>query len=381
METTSYLSSTIQRIARKQRKTNFLLFGVILIIIFGCIGILWLGSGDPLYSWGFLFILAALAVGGFAYFSTRSLTRAIHDPLESFYLNNLQHYGTLEEVVAQIDLEAQAYVGREGTFLTPHWLISAQGSLLEIIRLEDIVWVYKRVHENKVTLYNAVTVSKSENYSAEIWTRHGAFKRIVSSEQGVDKIITQIVKAVPWVTQGHLDILHHAWNTRRAEFIADVDRKKQKFLSPRSEEEIEFLDSDPVEDNKPQNVGQVSAILSDLNQAVDHKLIDDYAKKNDRSVRIRGFFILAFGAGLLAFLVLGFFINPQASSFSVLGICTSIIITLLGVVHLAFGQKGKTFYEKTLFKDWWSIALAIITICGGMMFLNMILEFLFGIAP
>ncbi len=385
MESTSFLSSTIQRIARKRRTSTLLWLGGILIIILCFLGMLLLLQLPDAGFFYILLIVAALVVCGLIFMSVAPLSRAILNPLESFYVNDLRRYGPLQQTMAQIDEEACAYVGKIGSFVTPHWVISALSNSLNFMRLEDVVWIYKRLSESNVTFYHAITVSSGKSYAAQIWNRHGYLLTISSTEAGVDALLAQIMRAAPWVTQRYLELLNEAWNRRRADFIADVDRKRQQILFVTSGGSAAASASASVAssgDFKPQSQAVPSSLqpspLSGFNRAVDQELIEAYQTRQDRKIRASGCLVLVLGIGLSAIfilpLVLGVLGNAKELSYSNEGVWVSLFLLLAGVYYIAFGQKGKTFYERTLFRNWWTIALLVVLGCIGLIFFDSALE-------
>ncbi len=382
---TGFLATTIQRIARKRRTSTLLWLGGILIVILCFLGmLLLLQLPDAGFFYVFL-ILPALVVCGLIFMmSVPPLSRAIRNPLESFFINDLKRYGPLQQTIEQIDREAAPYTGKIGSFITQHWVISALSHSFNCMRLEEVVWVYKRLSESSVTFYYAITVSSGKSYAAQIWSRYGYSLTIPSTEQGVDALLVQIAKAVPWATQGYLELLNEAWYHRRAEFIADVDRKRQQILFVTSGASAAASASPLVSspDAKPQSpqppASPLSSLLPGLNRAVDEKLIEEYQTRQDRKLRASGCLVLVFGLGLSVIfilpLILGVLGNAKELFYSKEGICVSLFLLLAGVYYIAFGQKGKTFYETTLFRNWWTTALLVVLVGIGLIFFNSALE-------
>src|SRR5688572_4661715 len=207
---TSFLTTTIERIARRKMALYFLCLLVISTSTCGFLIFLWL---IDMTDAGFYFVTigGALFICAIIVRSMRMLNHVLENPLASYFVDTLKYYGPPEQTIAQIDAEAAPYLGTTGSFVTKHWIISAQSNFLGFTRLEDVVWIYKQLSESSVRFYFAFTVSTGKTYAAKIWNRSGFCTTILSSDEGVNRLLETIGKNAPWVSKGYMDYLAGAW--------------------------------------------------------------------------------------------------------------------------------------------------------------------------
>jgi hypothetical protein len=351
---TGFIATTIVRVARKRIVPYYFFLAGILISTCGFLGFLQLLKSDTI---PYLVItLGALFICGMIVRSMRMLNRAIKNPLESYFVNNLKRYGPLEKSIVQIDSEAAPYIGTTGSFVTKHWIISAQSSSLSFTRLEDVVWVYKQVSKGRVTFYFVVTVSSWETHAATIWDRWGSCTTILSSNEGVDRLLETIANNAPWISKGYMEQLASAWNRKRADFIAAVDKRRSLLTG-------EKVDTDGG--NEKGVASQPSHVLLPANtnlpieHAPNHSLLrvglQDDSKKGDRSARWKGVLILfvgLLGSALFIFpFAYGILHNENRLSYSNNGIVITLMTLIYGTYHIVFGYKGKRLLEKVYRKS------------------------------
>jgi hypothetical protein len=181
-------------------------------------------------------------------------------------------------------------------------------------------------------------------------------------------LLAQISKAVPWVIQGYTEITAEAWNRRRADFIAAVDRRRQQ---------LSFLASTENTDRFPSNsltIGDQSFPNTlqplypfDLNGPVHQDVVDAFQARQGRKARGLGCLVLFVGlllsVGYILPLVRGFLENTRKISTSGGGILLSLALLSAGAYYSAFGHKENGALGNAIFRNWWTAALFVLLIC------------------
>jgi hypothetical protein len=368
----SFIATNVRRIASKRRSASLLVLGG--VCVGGCfvVGFLWLIEFLDPVSGGIFISGIELLFGGLLVWNMITLSRAIRKPIESDFVTSLKRYGPLQQTAEQIDREASAYRGRTGSFVTEHWLISARSDALSFTRLEDIVWIYKKVSSNQVTI-NFIPISTGNSYAAQIWMRSGEYVTIPSTEKGVEELLKAIAQKVPWVTLGYLPLTEEAWHIQRANFIATVDQRRKQFLFLSSDAVVDRHGDGPTQSSwdvgptgqpSPGIISQSSPLTPNLNHPINDDLIESYRRRQDRKLRATGCFLLVMGLGAALIFILpivvGMLEHAPEIFFSPEGVVITLVPLTMGTYLTAFGQKGREFFEKTVFKNWWTIILLFV---------------------
>ncbi len=254
------------------------------------------------------------------------------------------------------------YIGQVGSFVTQHWIISAQPNSLGLTRFEDIMWIYKQLVENKTNFF-IFTLSTGKTYAAQIWNRSGYCLTIPSSEKGVDELLEAVRKNAPWATQGYMEVFAAAWGSNRADFIATIDQRRKQILGSAEEVNEESNSKKPNEDD-----GFLKAETEPLQKSVTHPPqygpddplirtgLETYKKNQDRNKRAIGFAALLFGLMCSTLFILlpiyEILENDQKITVSSEGILISIALLISGTYYSAFGSRGPKFLEKIIGKSW-----------------------------
>lgn len=127
---TSFIATNVRRLARKRMIPYAFFFMAIPISACSFLGILWL---IQLRDAGFYITVIAVTIIVCAVLirSVILLNRAIQNPLESYFVTELKRFGPLPQTIMQIDSESALYIGKIGSFVTQHWIISTRQVIIE----------------------------------------------------------------------------------------------------------------------------------------------------------------------------------------------------------------------------------------------------------
>ncbi len=140
------------------------------------------------------------------------------------------HGAPVDQVVAHIDGELQA--GSSATplynvHLTPSWLAHTRRANLDLIRLEDLVWVYSTVTTKK--LYNLIPYSWS--YALHLADRRGKRTAIKASKAKLPELGEAVLQRAPWAFAGFSDEFDAAYRKNRPAVVAAVDDRRQQIIT------------------------------------------------------------------------------------------------------------------------------------------------------
>jgi hypothetical protein len=112
--------------------------------------------------------------------------------------------------------------------LTPSWLVHAKPFQLDLVHLDELVWVYASL--TKRYMYWFIPAG-STSY-LQLGDRNGRLRTIQGRERAITDVIIAIGQRVPWVFAGHSAELEQAYKRNRAAVVAAVDQRRQQALSP-----------------------------------------------------------------------------------------------------------------------------------------------------
>ncbi|AUT01499.1 hypothetical protein CLI64_14480 [Nostoc sp. CENA543] len=141
-------------------------------------------------------------------------------------MEDLKRFGSPNDVAFKIDSELQI-AGNKSTIgpaqITPSWILRSHFFGLEILNLNDIVWIYKNV-----TTHYKYFIPVGKTYAVVIYNRQGRLLEIPCKEQEVTSIIEQVITYVPWVIAGYSQELQEVWQKNFSQMIEFVDMKRQE---------------------------------------------------------------------------------------------------------------------------------------------------------
>jgi hypothetical protein len=174
-------------------------------------------SGRIELALGVILLLLALA-----YF-IRNVRQQVNPQTQSIY-KTLGDYGPVQAIVGAIDAEVAGpgcvKIGK--ATVTPHWLIQTKPFRLDVVRLDDVVWMYQKVTEQRTYF-----IKTGETYTALFWTKQGKSIEVSGKQADVTSMLVQVAHHAPWVMRGFTKDRDKAWRTNRQQVIQMVmDQQK-----------------------------------------------------------------------------------------------------------------------------------------------------------
>ena len=146
------------------------------------------------------------------------------NPEEHPIAKSLSKFGSPQVIAGNIDSEIQmsdnSAVG--SVVITRSWLLKPTTFGLDILNLEDIVWVYKKVTKHYINM-----IPTGKTIAALIRNRQGQSLEIQGNDSDIDLILERIFNQVPWILLGFSKELENLWDyDDRSGIIAMVDERR-----------------------------------------------------------------------------------------------------------------------------------------------------------
>ena len=150
------------------------------------------------------------------------------DPVNHPIMLRLQKMGSGLELAASIDQEmnsGQVLKFGSSVMLTPSWLVSSGTFSLKVLRLQDLVWFYKKVTTHRVNF-----VPTGKTYSVMLWDRSRTTLLIDMGrkEEAGNALLQELVRRTPWALAGYSADLQKLWVKDAKGVVAAVDERKAR---------------------------------------------------------------------------------------------------------------------------------------------------------
>jgi hypothetical protein len=113
--------------------------------------------------------------------------------------------------------------------VTKEFLIQSSFFSFDILRLDDLLWAYKKVTQRRINFIPA-----GKTYAAFLICS-GGNAEIQGGEIAVDRILGLAAEAAPWAAFGFSEECQAYFNKSKAEFCAAIEARRQEHLNPSSD--------------------------------------------------------------------------------------------------------------------------------------------------
>jgi hypothetical protein len=112
--------------------------------------------------------------------------------------------------------------------LTRSWLVHLRPFTLDLIRLDDLVWVHAAITRR----YMYYFIPTGSTHYVRFGDRNGRLTEMQGKKNTVPDTVVAIAQRVPWAFVGHSDELEQTYSRNRAAVIAAVDQRRQQTMAP-----------------------------------------------------------------------------------------------------------------------------------------------------
>jgi hypothetical protein len=174
-------------------------------------------DGPEILVLGLIFVMSAV------YFA-QSLYR-IAVPEAHPAMKALRYYGDPGAISAQLAQELRIEGDREKygeARVTSRWLVQITAFKTDIIRLSDIAWAYPKVIKHYTSF-----IPTGKTYFVVVHDRHGQRFEVGAAKDSVPVFLRSVQLKTPWAIFGFSEPLKKAWEKNRAQFLRNVDSRRQ----------------------------------------------------------------------------------------------------------------------------------------------------------
>ena len=107
--------------------------------------------------------------------------------------------------------------------LTKNWLVYSPAGKFDVMRFEDLAWLYMHV-----TSHKSYEITVGKTFAVMAYDKFGAQAQMVvgNKEQPAQEVIQAIGQRAPWAMGGFSAELNKAWKKDRENFLAEVEKRK-----------------------------------------------------------------------------------------------------------------------------------------------------------
>lgn len=141
-------------------------------------------------------------------------------------------YGDADQVMDEINTELDVpHITIRNIEITDRWLVEIAALTTEVIRLDDILWIYGYVVKEKY----------GKSYSVRVHVKDGSEIILgVNSEDTSNQVLNALYQSVPGIFVGYNDDLKDMWNRDKGLFEKEVIRRK----GSDGDQGIDFMSND-----------------------------------------------------------------------------------------------------------------------------------------
>lgn len=189
---------------------------------------------DDFRSDGLIGLIVAAVFGiGALVFGWLALGR-FRDPASHPVLKNMATWGKTEKIAASIESEVKGQVIKLGGYtFTSNFAIRDEFLAFDVKRLDDLLWVYKQVVQNKI--YYIIPAGKTFAVCLN-WMDQSI--NINGKEAGIDAFLEHLTGQKPWIVFGYSEELAAVYGKKRADLAALVAERHKDVAQASEEQQI-----------------------------------------------------------------------------------------------------------------------------------------------
>lgn len=187
-------------------------------------------TGGDFRTWGYWGLAIWLVLFSIGIWTLRKAVLRWRNPNVHPILQSLTNFGTPITVAATIDSEIEKglNITRIGSnIITPSWLLVPYVFDLGVLRLDELVWIYK-----KVTKHYKNFILMRKDFELIVWNKHQKGLEISFSgdERDANMAMEQIFHRVPWIFIGFDSRLVAIWQSAPLTLIEAVNTRCKQAL-------------------------------------------------------------------------------------------------------------------------------------------------------
>ena len=187
-----------------------------------------LNGGNYRYH-GYLDLIFGFPLFLLGLWNIKKALQRINDYKSHPIIKTISKYGDLPSVSSAFEAELQQGVRKFGGVvgrkveLTKSWIFNKTFFGLNIVRLDALAWVYKKVTKRSVNF-----VPTGKTYAVIINSQFGDKFEMQMSEKIVNEFLETVEAKAPWAFLGYSDELNTLWEKQRQSFYQAVEERKKQ---------------------------------------------------------------------------------------------------------------------------------------------------------
>jgi hypothetical protein len=151
--------------------------------------------------------------------------RHLQDPATHPVVERVARWGDPVGVAVTAEAEARApqYKSSNGWRVGDQFLVQSTFFTFDLLRLADLLWVYKRVIKHSVNF-----IPTGKTYEA-VLICYGGAATVQGKEKVIDEILAFAAERTPWAASGFSHELEQHFNKNTTEFCAAIEERKREW--------------------------------------------------------------------------------------------------------------------------------------------------------
>jgi hypothetical protein len=181
----------------------------------------------------YISLAVAVPIGLLAAYNVKRAITRMNDMQMSPIYKWLEHYDVPPAAVSHMieqELKAGGTTISVGSLrLTSSWLLNRTFFHLDVVHLNEIVWIYQKVtkhYHNFIPTGKSYGVIVSDKWGRQIEVDLGRGK----AKEDAPSFLHNLGSRIPWVVAGYSDELKRHYAKNRADFVAEVDERRKAFI-------------------------------------------------------------------------------------------------------------------------------------------------------
>ncbi len=187
------------------------------------------GGSESFKTTGYVMVGIGLVLSILALLSLSKYVKRNSDPYLHPIFKRLSAYGNTEDVAKDLEneLEHGNVTTLEKLIITDNWVICTNGFSLSILRISDLIWLYKRINTRR---FNLIPVGKNFEVVNNN-KRKGSIGFKVRHEETADRYLEELHKRAPWIAFGYNEEYRGLWSKNLSQFVENIEKRKVQILS------------------------------------------------------------------------------------------------------------------------------------------------------
>lgn len=152
-------------------------------------------------------------------------------PEEHKVYKKLMQYGNADEVINSIEEELtyDSFPNNKKLYVLKSWIVSSKGFSVDVNKIDDIVWAYKKVTKHSVNF-----IPTGKTFELILHFNNKSQSTIGLKKDEADYILTLFNQMYPWIVLGFTNQIKKEWKSNSQQLIDYVQAEKQRITDEKN---------------------------------------------------------------------------------------------------------------------------------------------------